>query len=109
MQFPHRFLVVTPTPVADAYDNPTPDLDYGPDAARRVMWGHLQPLGSTEPAEPGRRPVVTRWRLFTIEPVTARERIEWQGRVLDVDGEPDRFEPRFGLVHYETRLKHVEG
>lgn len=42
-------------------------------------------------------------------PVTARERIEWQVWVLDVDGEPDRFEPRYGLVHYQTRLNHVEG
>lgn len=73
------------------------------------MSGHLQPLGSTEPVEPGRRPVVTRWRLFTIEPVTARKRIEWRGRVLAIEGEPDPFEPRFRLVHYETRLRHVEG
>jgi hypothetical protein len=95
-------------PVTDAYDNPVPDLDYGPAAARRVAWGHLQPAGSTESAEPGRRPVVTAWRLFSIEPVTARERVEWQGQVLDVDGEPDQFEPRFGRVHWESRLKHVE-
>ncbi|NUT47327.1 MAG: hypothetical protein HOV94_08445 [Saccharothrix sp.] len=109
MQLPHRFLIVTPTTATDEYDNPTPALDYGPDAQRRVAWGHLQPAGSTESAEPGRRPVVTRWRLFSIEPVTAHQRIEWRGLVLDVDGEPDRFEPRFGLVHYETRLKHVKG
>jgi hypothetical protein len=99
----------SPLTRSNVYDNPAPDLDYGPDAACRVMWGHLQPLGSTEPAEPGRRLVVTRWRMFTIEPVTASERIEWRGRVLDIEGEPDRFEPRFGLVHYETRLRHVEG
>ncbi|WP_433268166.1 hypothetical protein ACQPZF_03535 [Actinosynnema sp. CS-041913] len=109
MQLPHRFLIVTPNPVTDAYGNPTPELDYGPDAARRVMWGNLQSAGSSEAAEPGRRPVVTAWRLFSIEPVTARQRIEWRGLVLEVDGEPDRFEPRFGLVSYETRLKHVQG
>jgi hypothetical protein len=109
VQLPHRFLVVTPDQVTDAYDNPTPDLDYGPNAARRVLWGHLQPAGSTEPVEPGRRPVVSAWRLFTLEPLTAREHIEWRGLVFDVMGEPDRFEPRFGLAHYETRLRHVEG
>ncbi|ONI92472.1 hypothetical protein ALI22I_03465 [Saccharothrix sp. ALI-22-I] len=74
-----------------------------------MAWGHLQPAGSTEPAEPGRRPVVTAWRLFTLEPVAARERVEWNGKTLDVVGEPDRFSPRFGRVHWETRLKHVEG
>jgi hypothetical protein len=109
VQLPHRFLVVTPDQVTDAYDNPAPTWDYGPGAARRVMWGHLQPAGSTESADPVRRPVVTSWRLFTLEPLAARERIEWRGLVLDVNGEPDRFEPRFGLVHYETRLRHVEG
>jgi hypothetical protein len=109
IQLPHRFLVVTPTPVTDEYDNPTPDSDYGPDAPRRVMWGLLQPVTSTEPTEPGRRPVVTSWRLFGIECLAARERIEWKGRVLEVEGEPDRWEPRFGHIHYETRLRHVEG
>ncbi|GAA1306031.1 hypothetical protein [Saccharothrix xinjiangensis] len=46
---------------------------------------------------------------FGIERLAARERIEWKGRVLEVEGEPDRWEPRFGHVHYETRLRHVEG
>lgn len=109
MHLPHRFLIVAPVTVTDDYDNPDPDLDYGPDAARRVAWGHLQPAGSSEPAEPGRRAVVTAWRLFTLQPIAARERIEWNGKVLDVDGEPDRFEPRFGRVHWECRLTHVEG
>ncbi|NUT90524.1 MAG: hypothetical protein HOY78_00710 [Saccharothrix sp.] len=35
--------------------------------------------GSSEPAQPARQPVVTRWRSFTIQPVTARDRIEWRG------------------------------
>ena len=109
MQLPHHFLIVTPAQVTDAYDNPTPNRDYGPAATRRVAWGHPQPLGSTEPTKPGRRPVVTRWRLFTIEPVTARDRIEWRGQVVDVDGEPDRFEPRFGRVHYESPTPCPEG
>ncbi|WNV82215.1 hypothetical protein [Umezawaea sp. Da 62-37] len=101
--------MTTPTPVTDAYDNPTPHLDYGPDAPQRVLWGLFQPEGSTESAGPARHAVITRWRLFTLERLTARERVTRQNRVFEVVGEPDEFAPRFGHTHYETRLVHVEG
>lgn len=109
MQFPHRLVVITPTPITDEYDNPTPRLDYGPDAPRRTVWGLLQPAESREPAQAGRAAVVTSWRLFTAAPVTARERVQWRGRVFEINGAPSWWSPRFGYTHYEAQLTHVEG
>ncbi|MER6665725.1 hypothetical protein ABT256_14375 [Amycolatopsis japonica] len=109
MRFPHLLIVVSPVGVADEYGNPVPRLVYGPNAPRRTVAGHVQPGGSTEPAAPGRQAVVTKWRAFTAAPVTARERIEWDGRTFEVSGEPARWSPRFGYVHYELTLTHVEG
>ncbi|OXM63142.1 phage head completion protein [Amycolatopsis vastitatis] len=109
MQFPHQLEVITPTQVTDAYGNPTPQLEYGSDAPRRPVWGLLQPGSSTEPASPGRAPVVTSWRLYTQSAIAARERVVWQRRVFEVSGEPSWWSPRFGHVHYEARLTHVQG
>ncbi|MBP2320488.1 hypothetical protein JOF56_000873 [Kibdelosporangium banguiense] len=109
MQLPHRLIVITPAEQTDEYDNPTPALDYGPAAPRRTLWGLLQPAASTEDPQPGRVPVTTSWRLFTVQPISARERVEWNGRVLEVNGEPARWSPRFGHVHYEATLTTVEG
>ncbi|SDC25731.1 phage head completion protein [Actinokineospora iranica] len=109
MQFPHELTVITPVEVPDDYGNPTPRLDYGPTAPRRVVWANVQPVGSSEPAAPARTPVVTRWRVFTFDPIGARERVQWRGRVFEVDGEPDVWAPRFGRAHHELTLRHVEG
>ncbi|MFD6070315.1 phage head completion protein [Amycolatopsis lurida] len=109
MRFPHRLTVVTPVSVPDEYENPVPRLTYGPDAPRRTVAGFMQPGSSTEPAAPSRQAVVTGWRAFTAAPVTSRERIEWDGRTFEVSGEPARWSPRFGYVHYELTLTHVEG
>ncbi|MEV6448453.1 hypothetical protein [Amycolatopsis sp. NPDC051716] len=109
MRLPHLLTVVSPVATTDEYGNPVPRLTYGPDAPRRIVPGLVQPGSSTEPAVPGRQPVVTSWRAFTAEPVTARERIEWDSRTFEVTGEPARWSPRFGYVHYELTLTHVEG
>lgn len=101
--------MITPAEVTDAYDNPTPQLEYGRDAPRRTLRGLLQPSTSTEPATLARQPVVTSWRLFTTAPLNARERIEWLGQVFEVDGDPSYWSPRFGHTHYETRLVHIHG
>ncbi|NUT93525.1 MAG: hypothetical protein HOY78_16040 [Saccharothrix sp.] len=101
--------MITPVEVRDEYDNPTGRLDYGPAAPRRQVDGLVQPRVSASPTEPGRQPVTGRWWVFTREPIRARERIEHDGRTFAVDGDPERWEPRPGRVHYETDLTHVEG
>ncbi|WP_154697153.1 hypothetical protein [Lentzea guizhouensis] len=80
----------------DQYGNPAPALIYGPDAPRRDVRGYMQPHVSAEPAETGRQPVITRWRLFTYDQVGPREQAEWRGRTFRVDGTPEMWEPRYG-------------
>lgn len=109
MQLPHRLTLITPLGVVDEYGNPVLRLDYGPGAARRAIAGLMQPTGSAPNPEPGRTAVVSTWRLFTTSPVTARDRILWQGKVFQVTGEPSWWSPRFGHTHYEATLTHVEG
>jgi hypothetical protein len=101
--------VITPREIPDEYGNPTPRLDYGPAAPRRVLRGLLQPRASDDTAEPGRHAVTAHWWLFTHEPIRARERVEHDGRTYTVDGQPARWAPRPGRVHYETNLTHIEG
>lgn len=55
MQLPHSVIIIAPLEIPDAYGNPTPQLEYGPDAPRRTTLGLLQPGGSTESAT-GSRP-----------------------------------------------------
>ncbi|GAA4527461.1 hypothetical protein [Amycolatopsis samaneae] len=113
MNLPHQLVVISPREVTDAYDNPTPTLDYGPDAPRRAVAGLLLPRDSvrasrTDPT-PGRAPVTSGWWLLTTDPIHPRERVVHDGRTFTVDGEPARFAPHPGLVHYETVLTHTEG
>jgi hypothetical protein len=101
--------VITPAEVPDEYDNPTPHLDYGPTAQRRQVRGLLQPRTGSTAAEPGRQSISTTWWVFTADPIRAHERIEFDGRVFDVDGEPEPWSPRPGRSHFETTLTHVIG
>lgn len=109
MQLPHRLVVLTPVATVDEYGNPVPRLDYGPGASLRTVYAHVQPISSAEHAEPGRSPVLSRWRVFTRSPIGAHERIEWRGLVLEVDGQPLSWAPRFGHTHFEVVLRHVAG
>jgi len=112
VKLPQLLTVVTPAEVPDAYDNPTPVLDYGPAATRRSLYGALQPRGdprSTDTPEPSRQAVEGLWWLYTTEPISPRDRIEYGGRVYAVQGIPQQWSPRPGHTHYETTLTHVEG
>ncbi|KJK48919.1 hypothetical protein UK23_15455 [Lentzea aerocolonigenes] len=84
-------------------------MDYGPAASRRTVRGMMQPRTSTTSSEPGRQAVTGSWWLFTLDPIAARERVEHDGRVYQVEGDPERWEPRPGRVHYETTLTHADG
>jgi hypothetical protein len=113
LNLPHQLIVITPREVPDAYDNPAPALDYGPEAARRAVAGLLLPRdaarsGGTD-SSPGRVAVTGAWWLLTTELIHARERVLFDGRTFAVEGEPARFEPRPGFLHYETVLTHTEG
>lgn len=73
------------------------------------MRGLLQPRTGTDQAEPGRHAITVTWWLLSFEPIRARERVEFDGHVYAVDGEPERWEPRPGRAHYETTLTRGDG
>lgn len=53
----------------------------------------------------GGRTVVTRWVLFcTREDITANDRVEWRGRLFEVDGSPNLVENQQGYHHTEASL-----
>ncbi|ONI86926.1 hypothetical protein ALI144C_09735 [Actinosynnema sp. ALI-1.44] len=109
MQLPHRLTIVTPVAVVDEYGNPSPTLHYGPGADRREIWANVQPARSRGDPAPGRDPITASWSLFTYSPIAARERVEWRGLVLLIEGSPATWAVRFGRIHYQATLTHVEG
>lgn len=106
MQLPHTVLVVEPAEMADEYGNPVPRLDYQR-GTRRPAPALMQPLTSQEQDEPGRHTVASRWRLFTFAEIPPRARVEWRGRVYEIEGEPQVWTPRPGHRHVEAVLKVV--
>ena len=79
-------------------------------ATRTVEPAEVQQLGSTEDVVLQQR-TETRWRLF-LRPtavLAAADRVEWDGKTLEVVGEPDR--PRLGgrPHHVEAVLRVVSG
>jgi hypothetical protein len=80
------------TPSASATSTTTPSRAWNtPGTAHRTIAGLIQPTGLTFNLEPGRTALVTTWRLFTTSPVTARDRILWQGRIFQVTGQPSQW------------------
>ncbi|WP_050515045.1 hypothetical protein [Streptomyces rimosus] len=71
--------------------------DWSPDKVSRlpVASVSVQPTTQTEQADPTRTAVVTGWQVITAPGVDAdieaRDRIEWNGMVLEVAGEVGRY------------------
>ena len=74
----------------------------------------VQPLAASGGLiiEPGRDAVVTRWKLLAPDgaDVLASDRIVWQGKTYEVDGDVELWSsPTGSLAHVEGLLKRVEG
>lgn len=81
-----------------------------PNATQTVEPADVQQVGSTEDVVLQQR-TETRWRVF-LRPtavLTAADRLEWDGKTLEVVGEPDR--PRLGgrIHHTEAVVRAVAG
>lgn len=82
-------------------------------ATRTTAQAIIEQEASSE-ALGSRDTVTSAWRLFTLPGVdidlTAYDRIEWNGRTLEVDGAPAKVTGRGGSVHHiEARLREVTG
>ena len=101
-------MLVRPATATDRYGNTT--LDYGDAAARTPIRAWTEQAGATEPLSDGRDPAVTAWLLITNHlGIAARDRIEHDGHLLEVDGVPASVYTPAGVHHLEARLKSVEG
>lgn len=74
-------------------------------ATRTVLPGNVQPVSTTEDGD-ARQTTVSRWRAeLNVEPtVLATDRVEWEGLVLEVDGEVELHKDRRGRPHHRTLL-----
>ena len=100
--------LVRPVSSSDRYGNTA--LDYGPAAARTPIRAWLEQAGAREPLSDGRDPAVSGWLLITNHlDVAARDRIEHEGRVFEVDGVPAPVHTPAGVHHLEAHLTSVEG
>lgn len=101
-------------------DRGNPDgtvLDWSPAAVDRATLPplNIQPRVQTESTEPERNPVVTGWRVQSDEgvdlDVAARDRIEWNDELFEVDGDVARWpDPLEGGVHHtEFNIVRVTG
>ncbi|MFD4637385.1 hypothetical protein ACFWN2_08735 [Lentzea sp. NPDC058436] len=100
LRLPHRLTIVTPaehpTSTTTRFPCSTTASGLPPrrgrDAATRT---------SATTAEPGRQAVTGTWWAFTLDPIHARERVEYDGRVYQVEGAPEHWEP--GWVEFISR------
>lgn len=104
---PHSVTVTTPGRSTDGYGNEA--LDYVTGVTARTIAAYVQPRPGTENTD-GRNAVERVWVMFTTAPVEALDRVTWEGRVYEVDGQPQRWDvPGRRTHHYESNLRAVEG
>lgn len=103
----HTVTIVHPGSTTDRYDN---DVDDWTTATRTEAAAWVQQR-STGEDRGGRQAVITGWKCFFAADaeVTARDRIEWDGRAFEVDGEPYAPSTPDGPHHVECQLKAVDG
>lgn len=104
-----EFTRVRPASTPDSYGNTK--LDWGVAASRETALGWLEQSARTEPATPGRDPLVQTWLLITnYADIRGRDRIEYGSIVFEVDGPPSPAPVPGGIIHhYEANLKVVNG
>lgn len=102
---PHTVGVITPTETTDRYG----DVSKVYDAANAEMISaYVQPNESDE-ATDQRDAVLYEYKVFSNAPVRADNRVIYDGRTYEVDGDAKRWDTPRGFSHYEFKLKKWEG
>lgn len=105
---PHTITVVRPATATDAYGTTT--YDYGAGATRTAMAGWMQQDRRGEPRTDGREPLEQRWLLITNHAdIAGRDRVEWSGPTMEVEGPPEPVYTPAGYHHTEATLRAVAG
>lgn len=107
-KLPHTVTRIRPATSTSSYGDVT--YDYDPGAARTEMSAWMQQDKRDEPRENGRDPLEQRWLMVTNETdVLGRDRIEWSGPTLEVEGPPEPVFTPAGYHHTESTLRVVNG
>lgn len=104
----HDVVIVEPTATKDAYGNT--DLQYGDMATRKTIRGWMQQDMRQLVSLDGGAPLVGGWLLVTNDTeISRRARVEWDGIVFELDGQPGPAFAMGGLHHAELTLRVVDG
>jgi head-tail adaptor len=105
----HTVTVLNPTTTEDRYHNDVDDWATPATATERA-W--ITQATSDEDLV-GRDATIERWQGFFMprSTITARSRVQWDGRTFEVDGTPKKCTSprRRGVHHIEVYLRIVEG
>lgn len=105
---PHQVTIVRPAVSTDSYGSQR--YDYGVGATRTTVAGWMQQDRRMEPRTDSREPLEQRWLLVTNhQDITGRDRIEWDGPTMEVEGPPAPVHTPAGYHHTETTLRAVTG
>jgi hypothetical protein len=108
MRFPHVIIRLRAPLITDSKGNQIRDW---PNATAVTFAGWVQPVTSDEVTLNQER-VVSRWRIF-LEPsasILATDRVTWDGKTFQVDGEVQMWDDARGVDHHaEGLLRLVTG
>lgn len=107
MRLPHTAVALRAPLISDGKGNSIRDWAH---ATSTPFAAWIQPVSSDEQMLNQER-VVSRWRLFA-EPaadVVATDRVVWNGRTFQVDGEVQAWDTGNGVHHWEGFLRLVTG
>jgi hypothetical protein len=107
---PHSVAVLTPGSKTDRYGNTLPDWDTATSVTIRGRF-ELLPSDAVSLREKtvGRDDAVSVWRFFTNSPINMRQRLVWDSRTFDVDGEVGKVYDASNVHHYEAMTRTSDG
>ena len=102
---PHTVTRVRSTTSTDSHGNATES-----GTSEKTMAAWMQQDQRDEPLSDGRDPLVQVWLMLSNDSdILGRDRIEWSGPTLEVDGPPEPAYTPAGYHHTESTLKVVAG
>ena len=106
---PHTVVITKPARVSDHYANPG-QLDYATGTTTTTTaWLQEGQYTAGEDTN-GRDALISQWTMITnYQGIEGYDRVAWDGKTFEVDGQPSPKYTPLGLHHVEATLRHVQG